>query len=141
LGYRNVTGPDGRKTIEPDPDYAPLVIRLFEWYATGTYSLHQVTAMARAAGFVYRKSKKPVSRAAVHDILTKRTYTGKFDWKGKTYQGKYPPLVSEELWEKVQRLLRQRCQRKTRFVKHDFAFARLITCGHCGCALVGEIKK
>ena len=24
---------------------------------------------------------------------------------------------------------------------HDFAFSGLITCGHCGCALVGEIKK
>lgn len=24
---------------------------------------------------------------------------------------------------------------------HDFAFSGLITCGHCGCAMVGEIKK
>ena len=23
LGYRNVTGPDGRRVIEPDPDRAP----------------------------------------------------------------------------------------------------------------------
>ncbi len=26
-------------------------------------------------------------------------------------------------------------------MKHDFAFSGLIRCGHCGCALVGEIKK
>src|SRR3954451_18432473 len=26
-------------------------------------------------------------------------------------------------------------------IKHDLAFAGLIRCGHCGCALVGEIKK
>jgi hypothetical protein len=26
-------------------------------------------------------------------------------------------------------------------VKHNFPFSGLITCGHCGCALVGEIKK
>jgi site-specific DNA recombinase len=24
---------------------------------------------------------------------------------------------------------------------HDFAFSGLITCGHCGCAIVGELKK
>jgi site-specific DNA recombinase len=26
-------------------------------------------------------------------------------------------------------------------MKHDFAFSGLIACGHCGCSLVGEIKK
>ena len=35
LGYRNVAGPDGKKIIEPDPDSAPIIARLFEWYATG----------------------------------------------------------------------------------------------------------
>jgi hypothetical protein len=30
---------------------------------------------------------------------------------------------------------------KHRRSKHDFAFSGLITCAHCGCAMVGEIKK
>jgi hypothetical protein len=96
--------------------------------------------MAKEAGFIYPKSKKVVSRAGLHLILTKRIYTGRFDYKGGTYQGKYEPLVTEELWEKVQALLRNRAKKKPRFVKHDFAFSRLVTCGHCGCALVGEIQ-
>jgi site-specific DNA recombinase len=141
LGYRTAPGSDGRKSIEPDPNYAGLVRKLFEWYASGNYSLDQVAEMARCAGFVYRKSKRPVSRAALHAILTNRIYTGAFDWNGKTYPGKYQPLISTELWNKVQSILRSRAQKKPRFVKHDFAFARLINCGHCGCALVGETKK
>jgi len=141
LGYRNIVDADGKKIIEPDPYYAPLIVKLFEWYGTGTYSLDQVTAMAHKAGFVYRSSRKPVSRAALHQMLTNRIYTGKFDWKGKTYQGKYQPLIAEELWERVQVTLKRRSQKKTRQVKHAFAFSGLITCGHCGCALVGEIKK
>jgi site-specific DNA recombinase len=32
-----VPGPDGKKIIAPDPETAPLITRLFEWYATGTY--------------------------------------------------------------------------------------------------------
>jgi DNA invertase Pin-like site-specific DNA recombinase len=36
LGYRNVVAEDGRHRIEPDPERAPLVKQLFEWYATGT---------------------------------------------------------------------------------------------------------
>ena len=67
-----------------------------------------------------------MSRAAIHAILTNRIYTGKFDWNEKVYQGKYQPLITEELWEKVQRLLRQRGQRKTRFVTHAFALSGLI---------------
>lgn len=141
LGYRNVMGPEGKRTIEPDPEYAPLVRNLFAWYATGTVSLDQLVEKAHAAGFVYKKSKQPVARAAVHKLLTNRMFTGRFEWKGQVHQGNYEPLVSEELWEKVQAVLRGRGRKKPRFVTHDFAFSRLITCGHCGCALVGEIKK
>ena len=31
--------------------------------------------------------------------------------------------------------------KRHRKFKHNFAFSRLVTCGHCGCSLVGEIKK
>jgi len=141
LGYRNVIGPNGKKVIEVDPEVAQLIVKLFEWYSTANYSLDQVAEMAREAGFVYLKSKKPVSRAAIHVILKKRIYTGKFEWRGKVYQGTHPPLISEEMWERVQAILKKRFENKHRKVKHDFAFSRLITCGHCGCALVGEIKK
>lgn len=141
LGYRNVSGADGRKSIEPDPAYAPLVRKLFEWYATGNFSLSELAEQAHAAGFVYRGSKKPVARAAIHKLLTNRMFTGRFDWKGKVYQGTYPPLISEELWEKVQAILRKRNQKKTRKGTRTFAFTRLLSCGHCGCALVGEEKK
>ncbi len=69
LGYRNVLGPSGKKIIEPDPDIAPLVTRMFEWSATGTCSVLQVTRMAQEAGLVFRKSKADVSKATVHKIL------------------------------------------------------------------------
>jgi site-specific DNA recombinase len=35
LGYKNVTGPDGRKTITVDSEMAPFVVKLFQMYATG----------------------------------------------------------------------------------------------------------
>src|SRR5262249_23445860 len=56
LGYRNVAGADGKKIIEPDPDSAPIIARLFEWYATGTLSLKEAAQKARAAGLTYRRS-------------------------------------------------------------------------------------
>lgn len=77
----------------------------------------------------------------VHQILRKRLYCGDFDWDGKTYQGSHEPLATPECWQRVQELLDARAENKTRKLKHDFAFTGLIRCGHCGCILVGEIKK
>jgi site-specific DNA recombinase len=51
LGYRNVAGPDGKKIIAADPEVAPLITKLFEWYATGTLSLKEATRKVRAAGW------------------------------------------------------------------------------------------
>ena len=41
----------------------------------------------------------------------------------------------------MQDVLDGRHAKKNRRVKHNFAFSGLITCGHCGCSIVGEIKK
>ena len=134
-------GADGKRTIVPDPNLAPILKRMFEWYATGKYSLKQLAQMARAEGLVYRKSGDPVPVSTVHKMLRNRIYSGDFDFDGATYRGAYQPIVSRELWEEVQGRLDGRGTKKTRRVKDQFAFSGLVTCGHCGCALVGEEKK
>src|ERR1700751_3106465 len=93
LGYRNVAGADGKKIIEPDPESAPIISRLFEWYATGTLSLKEAAQKARAAGLVYRKSGAPVPMSTVHAILRNRLYAGVFEWNGRPYRGTHQPLV------------------------------------------------
>lgn len=141
LGYLNVTGPDRRKVIAVDPEVAPIVSKLFEWYATGEFALKEVAKKARAAGLVYKKSGAPVPTSTVHSILRNRLYTGWFEWNGKLYQGKHEPLVSVEAWERVQGVMDGRNVSKHRRMTHDFAFSGLIACGRCGCSVVGEIKK
>ena len=141
LGYRNVAGPDSKRIIVTDPDIAPLVSKLFEWYATGQCSLREVARKARDAGLVYRKSGAKVPMSAVHSILRNRLYTGQFEWNGKLMQGQHEPLVSVELWERVQGVLNGRFAKKHRRMTHDFAFSGLIACAKCRCSVVGEIKK
>jgi site-specific DNA recombinase len=141
FGYRNVVDPSGKRTIEPDPIVAPQIGRLFEWYSTGRYSLLEVTRMARKEGMVFRKSRTSIPRATVHNILRNKLYTGEFDWKGVTYQGLHTALINRDMWTRVQAALHQRLRKRHRKAKHDFAFSGLIQCGHCGCSLVGEMKK
>ncbi len=139
VGYRNADGPAGKRIIVPDADTAPVITELFRRFATGTYSIKALVAELRAEGVTLR-GRRPRS-STVHQILRKRLYTGDFDWDGSTYQGTHEPLVTRECWQQVQALLDGRAETKTRKVKHDFAFTGLVRCGHCGCLLVGELKK
>ena len=93
------------------------------------------------SGLAYKKSGAPVPTSTVHSILRNRLYTGWFEWNGKLYQGKHEPLVSVEIWERVQGVMDGRNASKHRRMTHDFAFSGLIACAKCGCSVVGEIKK
>jgi DNA invertase Pin-like site-specific DNA recombinase len=140
LGYLNVMGADGKRTIAPNPELAPVIQRMFERYATGKHSLKDLAKLARQDGLQYPKSKLPVPTSTVHKILRNRIYSGDFDFDGKTYSGKYEPIVTRELWQEVQDRLDGRSRQKPRKARHEFAFSNLIRCGHCGCAMVGELK-
>ncbi len=141
LGYLNVVGPDGKRTIVPDPILGPMITKLFTWFASCEYSLKALAAKAYAEGFRFRLTRNKIPVTTLHKTLRKRIYTGEFDYAGSTYQGNYEPLVTREVWERVQEILDGRQEKKHRKVTHDFAFSGLVTCGHCGCSLVGEIKK
>ena len=141
LGYRNVTREDGGKIIVPDKVTAPIIRKMFESYAWGDMSTQEVTREAQAAGLVFRKSGGRRSESTVAALLRNRIYTTRFDWDGKTYQGRHEAIVSTELWERVQSLMDGRDARGAKKGKRDFAFAGLMSCHACGCAVVGEVKK
>jgi hypothetical protein len=77
----------------------------------------------------------------LHKALRKRIYTGDFDYGGKTYEGSHEALVRREVWDRVQEILDGRNAKKHRKVTHDFVYSGMVCCGHCGCSLVGEVKK
>lgn len=138
VGYRNVEGPDTRRVIVPDLD-APMISRVFEEFATGQYSLKTLAAKGRKEGWMLRG--KSIARSSLHAILRKRIYTGDFDWNGQSYAGRHEALVNKETWEKVQTLIDKRVETRQHRIKHDFTFSGFVRCGHCGCWLVGELKK
>jgi DNA invertase Pin-like site-specific DNA recombinase len=141
LGYRNVSGSDGKKIIAADPAIAPLIAKLFEWYARGDISLKEAARKAHAAGLAYPRSGAKVPVSTIHTILRNRLYTGWFEWNGKLIQGQHEALVPVELWERVQDVIDGRFSNNSRRGRRDFAFSGLISCKQCGCAVVGEMKK
>jgi len=132
---------DGKRIIVPDPVLGPVVTNLFEWFASGEYSLKTLAKKAYEAGFRFRKSQGKIPVTTLHKVLRKEIYTRDFRYGGVTYQGSHEPLVTPAVWERVQQILDGRHERKHRKVTHDFAFSGLVQCGHCGCSMVGEVKK
>ena len=127
-------------TIDLDHEKAPFIQRLFQWSATGQYSLSDLRQECVQIGFVTRKSQKRISRSHIESLLKNPFYTGYFDWNGQRYQGTHPAIVSHELFEKVQEAFRRHNKPKRR-AGRSFAFTGLVSCGRCGCAITAEIKK
>jgi site-specific DNA recombinase len=137
-GYLNAKV-DGRKVIVLDPDTAPLIKRMFELYATGSYSLLGLRKKMIFDGMIYKKGKA-LYTSKIETILKNVFYVGDFVWKGKKYEnGSHEPIVSKELFYAVQSILRSPYKSKSR--KGLFPYTNLIKCGICGCALTAEIKK
>ena len=139
IGYKNVPDKDAKIRIIVDPERAPVVRKLFEWYATGLYSLEEVAKRTKAEGFSYRKTGTLIPKREIHRILQNPFYAGRISWNGKIYEGKHESIVPLELWKRVQGVMDERSGAST--TKHEFAFGKLLSCKKCGCAIVGEIKK
>lgn len=138
-GYMNYRKSKGETShIIVDPNKAPFVKRMYELYATGQYSYRSLAKKMSDEGFRMSPSVK-CSKKNVETILNNCIYMGDFVFKGVRYEGKHEPIISRELYQKVQTIIKG--QTTTRPNKRGFLFSGLFKCSHCGCALVGELHK
>jgi hypothetical protein len=137
IGY--VNSPVTRR-IEPDPERAPIITKLFEWYATGNVSLKALTQKAAAAGLTNRANGKPLVRLEIHQLLQNPIYSGDFMWLDRMYEGQHKPLVSRDLFERVQRVF-VAANHPPHGTKRQHSFVGLVKCALCGCSFTAELKK
>jgi site-specific DNA recombinase len=130
FGYKNNPA---TRSIEVDPQRAPVLRRIFELYASGQHSL---TTLRQA---ILRERGVLICRAYLEIILKNPFYIGRFNWQGIEYKGTHEPLVPPELFQQVQDTFVGR--NKPKYRKHNFAFAGLLTCAHDGCTVTTELQK
>ena len=124
-GYKKVAYKDGRttcRTLEPHPEEAPVVKRIFEMYSQGIGS-------ARICGALDAEHIKPMdgefwSTTSVREILINHHYIGKVRWNRRMnenqveggeikkrrvtaedfllFDGLHPAIVPMELWDAAQ---------------------------------------
>src|SRR6266545_7038539 len=135
LGYLNEKVlVEGRKvnSVVIDQERAPLVRHAFELFATGQHTLDTLWEILADAGLRAPGRDNPVGRETLRDMLRSRYYIGKVIYKGIEYQGRHEPLISEELFDRVQRVLDAHSGSGTRQRQHHHYLKDDVWCGRCG---------
>ncbi len=144
-GYFIGQVPYGYKKSDPkttliDEEKAPFVRRAFDLYSQGDLSLDKVRQILLDEKYIYIPSSPKVSKGQLEQILKNINYTGVLKFKDEIYAGRHEAIISEKLFDDVQRAFKKDNKPLYRN-DHDFAFAGLLKCGECGCAITAEIKK
>jgi site-specific DNA recombinase len=144
LGYLNSVGSRTGPSLILDPERAPFVIKAFELYATGQHTKQQVLKTATDLGLTTAKGQK-VSMQTFQQMLTKPVYAGWISVKewNENQLGDFQPLISQEVFDKVQAVLRGRRMAITPYQRShpDFPLRRFTACGGCGKPLTGSWSK
>lgn len=138
LGYKNQFV-QGKKSIVPDPQRAPIITRLFEEFAAGAISMRGLTSAAEKAGLTTKRGNK-LCKSQLHRLIRNEVYIGRVPWNGVVFEGNHEPLVDSDIFFKVQEILSGRTSRRG-YGTVPIALRGLVTCSRCGCLLAGEIKK
>lgn len=135
-GYRHVGRFQPSKINE---EVAGGIVRAFELYATGRYSIVEVSGILNAGGY-HLDHDKPYSYRNLGHILTNRHYTGRILVDGKWVKGREPVIISDDLFERVQRTLLERGG-APRSVGRDFKtylLTGILRCAHCGSKMYAQ---
>ncbi len=114
---------------------------MFEKAAEG-WSQHRIRNWLREEIDFVSPNGKHISLSTVQLILRRPFYYGEFEHpvgSGNWYKGAHQPLITKELFDKVQIEVKKK-RRQTRIYRKDFAYAHLIKCGLCGSTVTAEEK-
>ena len=139
LGYANLREViAGRQVarIVPDAERAPLISLAFSHYATGEWTLQRLAGELAHRGLTNRARRDRTPKAIIWQglakILANPVYVGIVEWNGVQHPGTHEPLVTPEVFRRVQELLAARAARGTRERKHPHYLKGLLHCGVCG---------
>ena len=139
-GYLNEKIIDRKCHMIVDPERAPIIKKMFEKVAYEKWSGRKLYHWLKFEINFKTKGNKNLSLSNIYIILQNTFYYGVFEYpqkSGNWYTGKHTPLITKELFDKVQeQLTRDHIQRESK----EFAFTKLITCGHCGSGITADEK-
>ncbi len=105
VGYK-MTKVLGKTTIAQN-EMAPLIKKAFEMISLGVYPVDEVLRIVNKDG-LHLPNGKPIRKSYFHCILRNKLYYGIMEKFGESHKGKFEPIISEDLFNQVQRVLNRK---------------------------------
>lgn len=120
-----------------NPDTAPIVREIFTRYANGDL-IKDIVDSLNGRGLKSTKGAD-FNKSSLHTMLKNRKYIGEYKYRDIVIPNGIPPIVSEELFEKVQkRMERNKHAPAKEKAKIDYLLSTKLFCGKCGAPMIGE---
>ncbi len=140
-GYLNEKRSDRKCQVMTDTVRAPIIKQIFQKFGEDGWNGMKIYRWLKDDVKFTTKNGKHFMLSNVYLLLRNPFYTGVYEYprkSGNWYTGQHTPIISKELYQKVQAKLGQGQERKT-YTK-EFAFTRLIICGLCGSSVSADEK-
>ncbi|MGB7929581.1 MAG: recombinase family protein, partial [Terriglobales bacterium] len=144
IGFLNDLKQNNGANIKPDPTTAQLVREAFELFATGGFTKIQVLKIITDKGLRTKRGQK-LTAQTFGAMLRKPIYAGWVYSSGvpALVKSLHDPIVSQEIFETVQRVLsgRKLLSAPKRKYNPAFPLKHFVKCGTCGTPLTGGMNK
>lgn len=128
---------NAERKFEPNETTAPIVEEIFTMYADGKTVKQIVDYLDKKGIRSYRGGKLNIN--SVQRILSNRRYIGEYKFREVVVPHCIPSLVSDELFEWVQKKLIKNKKAPARHkAEDDYLLTLKLFCGKCGAHMVGE---
>lgn len=141
IGYFNEKHADKKCHASVDPLRAPVIKQMFEKVANEKWSGRKLHQWLKFEINFKSKGNKSLTLSNVYVILQNAFYYGEFEFpekSGNWYKGRHQPLITKELFDRVQDQLKR--DRIVRSEIKEFAFTKLLKCGDCGSGVSADEK-
>ena len=135
FGYKNIKLENGNTDIIQDKHDAHIVKQVFEWYASGAYSMQ----------LLCNKVKEEFSiawpKGYIGKLLKNPFYYGTMIVKERQLPHRYPPIIPKTLFDEVQQVKEKFKKKSFKFAGLPFFYRGLIRCADCGFSISPERHK
>ena len=136
LGYLN---DKVNKVIIPDPERSQYIVKAFEAYVSGKYTLRQIKELVTELGFRSQK-EQVLSISNIHNILRNPIYCGLLRYGGEIHEGKHKPIITKKLFDFAQEVMIRKSKPKGKGLK-EYLYRGFFRCGECSCFITTETQK
>ena len=139
LGYYTRGSTGGAKDVILDTERAPYIAEMFEMSARGKSGRHIKQWLID--NDVRTRKYKTISLSMIYKMLNSTFYYGEFEYpknSGKWYKGNHEPLITKELFDRVQKAIAVPI--KSKWGSKEFPYKQFLKCYSCGASIVGEEK-